>query len=130
MSVHVVSTLEAFERDLLEIAPEAKKEFQGIVREAIKVGNTVARDFARSSAGRHGKLYPRAFSAQMNRGSGLFGNTYSGEYGPDSAMPQGGMSFEYGSRNQKPHLDLARSADLIANALPGEVRAVLDRLFW
>lgn len=128
--VGVLSTLGDLERDLREIAPKAKAEFQGVVREAVKVGNTVARDNAKRSSGAHGKLYPRAFSAQMNRGGGLFGNTYSGEYGPDTAKPQGGMSFEYGSRNQKPHLDLARSADLIGNALPGEVNAVLDRLFW
>lgn len=129
-SVRVISSLGDLERDLREIAPKAKAEFQGVVREAVKVGNQVAKDNARRTAGKHGKLYPRAFSSQMNRGGGLFGNTYSGEYGPDIAKPQGGMSFEFGSRNQKPHLDLARSADLIANALPGEVRGVLDGLFW
>jgi hypothetical protein len=31
-------------------------------------------------------------------------------------MPQGGMSFEFGSRNQPPHLDLNRSADIIGSA--------------
>lgn len=129
-SVRVVSSLGDLERDLREIAPKAKAEFQGVVREAIKVGNQVARDNAKRTSGKHGKLYPRAFSSQMNPGGGLFGNAYSGEYGPDIAKPQGGMSFEFGSRNQKPHLDLARSADLIGNALPGEVRGVLDGLFW
>jgi hypothetical protein len=61
---------------------------------------------------------------------GLFGNTVSGEYGPDAAMPQGGMSFEFGSRNQKPHLDLAKSADVIGPALAQEVRGLADQWFW
>jgi hypothetical protein len=55
---------------------------------------------------------------------------HSGEYGPDIARPQGGMSFEYGSRNQPPHLDLARSADLIGPSTVGEVGRMVDRLFW
>lgn len=130
MSVHVTSTLAGLERDLRDIAPKAKTEFRGVVRDAVKAGNTVAKDFARQSAGRHGKRYPAAFTSQMNTGGGLFGNTYSGEYGPDIARPQGGMSFEWGSRNQKPHLDLNRSADLLAYQMPSHVRAVLDELFW
>lgn len=128
--VRVVSSLGDLERDLREVAPKAKAELKDVVREAVKVGNQVAKDYARQSAGKHGKLYPRSFTTTIDRSSGLFGNTYSGEYGPDPALPQGGMSFEFGSRNQKPHLDLARSADLIGDALPGEVRVVLDRLFW
>jgi hypothetical protein len=129
--VRVVSSLGDLERDLREMAPKAKAEFQGVVREAVKVGNTVAKDYARVTSRRHARKYPAAFSSQMNRGGGLFGNTYSGEYGPE-ARGQGLLAniLENGSRNNPPHQNLARSADLIAHALPGEVHGVLDRLFW
>lgn len=119
--------------DLDKIAAEAPRGMISTVREGIKVGNVVARDYARKSAGRHGKHYPKAFSSEMHgltMGIGSHAATYSGEYGPNSAMPQGGMSFEYGSRNQKPHLDLARSADLMGPAFQGEVRRLPDKWFW
>jgi hypothetical protein len=60
-----------------------------------------------------------------------FGSTViQGEYGPDIAHPQGGMSFEGGSRNQPPHNDLAKSADLIGPAFQGEVHRLPDKWFW
>jgi hypothetical protein len=121
------STLAA---DMADIPPRAKVDMRDTVREGVKVGNTVAKDFARVSSGQTGKLYPRSFSSQMNRGGGLFGNVISGEYGPVSASPQGGMSFEFGSRNQKPHLDLNRSADLIGPSFAQEVSRLPDKWFW
>lgn len=117
--------------DLEKIHAEAPVLLRGVIRDGIKTGNSVAKDFARASAGAHGKHYPNAFTAEMSKTfSGFGSNVYQGTYGPDAARPQGDMSFEYGSRNQPPHLDLAKSADLIGPALPGEVRRVLDRLFW
>ena len=82
--------------------------------------------------GYNGKLYPRTFSTEMY-GTGRFSggvSSYSGEYGPDSTLPQGGMSFEQGSRNQPPHNDLAKSAEIIGPAFVRSVRDVLDDLFW
>jgi hypothetical protein len=129
-AIRVTGSLADLERDLRDIAPKAKKEFQGVVREAVKAGTATAKGFARQSAGRHGKHYPASITSSLNRGGGLFGNVYSGEYGPDPMRPQGGMSFEWGSRNQRPHLDLNRSADLIGYQMPAHVRSVLDELFW
>lgn len=87
-------------------------------------GMTLARVFAKESAGRHGKHYPKAITAEKKHPLGL---TWA--YGPDVAKRQGGMSFERGSRNQPPHLDLNRSADIIgarlsavADAMAREVR--------
>lgn len=119
---------DALVADMTEIAKKAPIELKGIVRDNIKAGNTIARDFATVSAGRHGKRYPKAFSAEMTQS--LFDNVYQGEYGPDVNMPQGGMSFEFGSRNQKPHLDLAKSADLIGPSFDQEVGDAVDRWFW
>lgn len=117
-------------KDMAEIPARAIVDMRNTVRNGIKVGNAVAKDNAKRSAGRAGKLYHKAFTAEMNAGLGLFGNTISGEYGPDRSRDQGGMSFEFGSRNQKPHLDLARSADLIGPAFAKEVRDLPDRWFW
>lgn len=71
-------------------------------------GQRLARIFARRTAGRHGKHYHRAITKERRDALGL-----EWVYGPEIALPQGGMSFEFGSRNQKPHLDLNKSADII-----------------
>lgn len=56
---------------------------------------------ARGTAGEHGKWYPDSITTEMKfAGFGL-----EVETGPERGMKQGGMSFEFGSRNQPPHLD-------------------------
>ena len=115
--------------DLATIRAEVKPRMRGIVRDGVKAGTMLAKDNARNSAGEHGKHYPNAISGSMTGGAGL-GDLVSGEYGPDSDRPQGDMSFEFGSRNQKPHLDLARSADIIGPSFAQEVRDMVDDLFW
>lgn len=90
------------------------------VSDAAAMGHRVARSNARRTAGRHGKHYPRAITKERNDALGL-----SWVYGPDVALRQGGMSFEFGSRNQKPHLDLARSADIIRPELTRVVDAIM-----
>lgn len=117
--------------DMANIPPRARLDMRATVRDGIRAGNTLAKDFAKRSAGRHGKHYSKAFTTEMRPTFHGFGTTIlSGEYGPDIARPQGGMSFERGSRNQKPHLDLARSADIIGGSFAQEVRRLPDRWFW
>jgi hypothetical protein len=129
--IRVHSSLDRLERDMVGIVRKAPREMNSCVRDGIRAGNILAQDYARVSAGRHGKLYPRAMSSEMRAPFSGFGAlVYSGEYGPDIAKPQGGMSFERGSRNQKPHLDLARSADRIAPSFQAEVGRLPDRWFW
>lgn len=131
MYVAVTSTLENLEKDFRTIARQAPAKFRGVVREGVKTGNQVAKDLARQSEGSHGKYYHRAFTWEMSSGfSGFGSDIYSGVYGPDAAFPQGGMSFEWGSRNQKPHLDLNKSADLIGPSFAQEVRDAAGSLFW
>lgn len=128
--VRVRHSLGDLAADMAAIPPRARVAMRGVVRDGIRAGNLVAKENARRSAGRAGKHYHKAFTSEMRAGLGLFGNTISGEYGPDIARPQGGMSFEFGSRNQKPHLDLARSADLIGPSFGREALDAVDRLFW
>ena len=61
---------------------------------------------AEVSAGRHGKHYPASIEANI-----LPGFSAHSRIGPNESMRQGGMSFEFGSRNQPPHLDGQRALD-------------------
>ena len=63
---------------------------------------------ARKTARRHGKHYPRAITADQVP----ITDAIAWEIGPEARRRQGGMGpgFEYGSRNQPPHLDGARAA--------------------
>lgn len=130
-SIRVTHDIGDLANDCASIARGARKDMVKVVREGIKVGASVARDNAKRSSGKHGKHYPKSITAEMN-GIVSFGGAagISGEYGPDIARPQGGMSFEFGSRNQPPHLDLARSADLIGPSFAQEVSRLPDRWFW
>ena len=130
--ITVHSTLDGFSDDLEGLPRKAHTEMVGVVREGLRVGNSVGRDNARRTAGSHGKYYPRAFSWEMHGALSSLsgGDLVSGEYGPDAAMPQGGMEFEDGSRNQPAHLDVAKSYYTIAPAFRGEASQIPDRLFW
>lgn len=86
-------------------------------------GQKIARANARRNSGTHGKHYPRSITAERKA-------LAQWEYGPDAAMPQGGMSFEFGSRNQPPHLDLAKSADVIGPTLAKRVGDAIQDAFW
>jgi len=108
--------------DLAQIPPVAVKDMAAVVRKNAREGNKIAKAFAKESAGVHGKHYHKRFSAEML-------SALSWEYGPEG-RPQGEMSFEYGSRNQPPHLDLAKSADLIGPAFAKDVGDKIDRWFW
>ena len=122
--IRVIHGIDDLADDLRAIPTKSATGLARAVRSNAEQGNRIARNFARESAGAHGKHYHKAFSTEMT------GPT-SGEYGPDSAMPQGGMSFERGSRNQPPHHDIADAADRRgADDLQLRAQRVLDRLFW
>lgn len=122
-SLRVTHTIGDLESDLRTITVQTPHRLGEVVRDHAYTGNSLARDNARHTAGKHGKLYPKAFSVEAR-------TPLSWEYGPDAASPQGGMSFEFGSRNQPPHLDLAKSADVVGPKLAKAVGDVVDGLFW
>ena len=128
MRVRVIGGVGDLARDCRSIVHQVPGDLMKTVRKGAQVGNVVARDYARVSSGAHGKHYPKAFTSET-KVHGL-GGLYAAEYGPDSSRPQGGMSFEGGSRNQPPHNDLAKSADLMGPVLAGEVRRLPSRWFW
>lgn len=104
MEIRLTHTLHDLDGDIRGHAREVGREGARAVRDVAKDGNKMARRLARRSAGSHGKHYFKAITAERL-------GRFEWEWGPDSAMPQGGMSFERGSRNQPPHHDLAQSAD-------------------
>lgn len=124
MTVHVRHTLGGLDRDMRDIPVTAARETAKLVRNNAKDGNRRAKAFAKVSAGKHGKHYHKAFTAEVGD------DPFTWVYGPDDSKPQGDMSFEYGSRNQKPHLDLNRSADIVEWQMRLDVKDMLDRLFW
>lgn len=124
MATRIYHTLDDLEADLRTIALTFKPRMAEKVADVARDGNKVGKANAKRTAGAHGKHYPNAFSAERH-------HPLSWEWGPDAAKPQGGMSFERGSRNQPPHHDIAKAADLHGAAdLAKRANDVLDRLFW
>lgn len=123
MRISVRHSLGDLRRDCERITLKAPSELRKVVRDSLRDGERLARENARRTARSHGKHYPKSITSEM---TGLL----RGEYGPDSARPQGGMSFEYGSRNQKPHLDLNRSADEVGFTFALAVRNKASGFFW
>ena len=123
MRIRVTDDIEGLAVDLTAISIEAPKDMADTVRQNADAGARYAQGFAKQSAGKHGKLYPRTITAERT-------SVFAWEFGPDSAMPQGGMSFEHGSRNQPPHLDLAKAADIVAPRFARDVENLPDRWFW
>ena len=116
--------------DMSAIPAKVRAQAPRVVRENTREGQRLAKVNAKVSAGKHGKRYPAAITAETARFSGFGATVYQGEYGPQSGLPQGEMSFEFGSRNQKPHLDLARSADRVRKSFGRDVDRMIDGLFW
>lgn len=133
--IRVTHSIDDLASDLRTIAVKAPVEFKAVVRKNAREGSALARRFAsqqHSMNSRYDIHYPRSITWDHPRayyGTGGGGNI-TAEYGPDPARPQGGMSFEHGSRNQKPHLDLNRSADVIAWTFGANVLHAADKLFW
>lgn len=123
MRVRVIGGVGDLAGDLRAIATIARRDMADTVKNDAESGQRLARGFARQSAGAHGKHYPNSITTERT-GPLRF------EYGPDAAMPQGGMSFEYGSRNQPAHLDLARSADIVGPRFAKDVEQLPRYWFW
>lgn len=134
MGVRVTHSIGDLEADLRTIAGRAPTELKAVVRKNAMEGAKLARKYASEQHSYHSSIdapYPRSITwDQPKYFAGVGGGSVSAEYGPDTARKQGNMSFEYGSRKQPPHLDLARSADVIAWQFGPNTLYVADKLFW
>src|SRR5690606_13835025 len=111
-------------RDLAKAPERVVVTSRGAVRDAAKKLRDDWRSNARATARRHGKHYPRSITHEA---VGLDGLTY--EVGPEFGKLQGrmGRGFEYGSRNQPPHLDGNRAADGIERELARDLAPAAER---
>lgn len=123
MGVKVFHTMGDLHRDMQVIAKTTKPRMAKVVASNARHGNRLAKASAKVTAGAHGKLYHKAFRA--DRVTAL-----EWHYGPESSMPQGDMSFERGSRNQPPHLDLLKSTDTIGPKYARDIDKLMGRVFW
>lgn len=127
MRAHVVHSIDDLGDDLRAIAKRVRPEMRGVVRDGVRVGTMLAKQYAREKAGPHGKRYYKRINGQMNPGLGLFGNTISGEYGP-TGVPKSefvGVGFRSGTNT-----DLARTTDVVGPAFSKSVRDQIDEWFW
>lgn len=134
ITVRVTDDIGDLANDILDVARKSRGDMRGAVSDGIKAGAEVAKGLARTQnpPGSHARKYPGTISSTMHGGKGLFGNTYSGEYGP---YPRGqgflGLILENGTRNgNRPQMNMARSVDIVGPAFASEVRGLPDKWFW
>ncbi|MCW2785244.1 MAG: hypothetical protein JWP74_1761 [Marmoricola sp.] len=125
-SIRVTSGLDDLASDLTKISSETRPAMVGVVRDGLKVGTSLAKEYAKASAGPHGQAYFKRISSEMSGGAGLFGNTISGEYGPTGSPKTEfvGVGFRHGHNT-----DLARSADIVGPSFGRSVGDAAEDLF-
>lgn len=113
--------------DLSQIGFKAVPALRGAMG---AVGEAFAEEWrrnARETSGTHGKHYPNSIDSEL-----VFGVTgVAVEAGPNTAKRQGGMGpgFEFGSRNQPPHLDGLRALDGMQSRAERVIDATVGHLF-
>ncbi|RNL63646.1 hypothetical protein EFK50_07845 [Nocardioides marmoriginsengisoli] len=122
MRIRVTHSIGDLSSDLTEIAVQTRPRMRGVVRDGIKVGTQLSRQFAREKAGPHGSRIWKRINSNMDRGLGLFGNTISGEFGYDGVPKSDfvGAGFRHGINT-----DLPRAADIVG---PSFSRSVNDEV--
>lgn len=108
------------------IPAELARKAPGVVKENADYGRDLAKALARAKAGPHGKHYYKRITSEMGSDLGLFGNTWSAEYGP-TGVPKSdfiGVGFRHGTND-----DLPRSADAAGPELARDVRKMIGELF-
>ena len=93
------------------------------LREEMDKTRDVWREDARVKARKHGKHYPASITYSTRTVGVLH---VEAELGPDADKPQGGMSFELGSRKQKPHLSGQKAAQGLEDRLEQRMNDWLD----
>ena len=115
--------LGALARDFGKISATATRTLIPVFKEA---GDQLVKTWAanaRETSGVHGRHYPDSIDSEMQISTDIVI-----EVGPNPAKPQGGMSFEYGSVNQPPHLDGQKAADVEIPRIDRRIDTVLAYL--
>lgn len=95
--------------DLSAVSAKMVGPMRSVFKES---GDMLAQEWsanARATSGVHGKHYPNSIDADLTFSLG----NIEVEVGPNAAKPQGrmGRGFEFGSVNQRPHLDGLKAVD-------------------
>lgn len=101
-----VGGLETLAADIAAAPVAFAKAARGVVEETAIDMRDAWRENAVETSGAHGKHYPKSITYRMRGLTSIGADIY-----PDPGKPQGGMSFENGSRNQPPHLGGQRALD-------------------
>jgi len=123
MTLFDASEVYALSRDLGKIGAKSGATMFGVFKEAGKDLEKTWKRNAKATAGVHGKRYPDSITTDMRLSTNI-----EVEVGPDPSRPQGGMSFEFGSVNQPPHLDGQRAADEVVPRIDRRIDAALAHL--
>lgn len=120
MRIRVTHDIGDLANDLAGIPVRASRGFAAAVRSNAEEGNRLARRFAQSKAGPHGKNYFKRLSAEMI-------TPLMWEYGPtgDPKTDFVGVGFRHGV-----NLDLPNSADVIGPKFAKDVGDTIDGVFW
>lgn len=117
------SEVHALSRDLGAIGARSTAAMFGVFKESGEDLRDKWKSNARATSGQHGKRYPDSITMDMK-----VSRSIEVEVGPDPRLPQGGMSFEYGSVNQPPHLDGQMAADEVIPQIDRRITAALGLL--
>lgn len=117
----------ALAADLAQVGPRTVPAMRGVMQEA---GDAFAKEWqanARETSGAHGVHYPNSISAEL----AFTVTSIAVDVGPESGKLQGSMGrgFEYGSRNQPPHLDGLRALDGMQQRVERMVDSAMGHLF-
>lgn len=117
--------------DQVEIAKRARPDCVGVVREGIRTGGMLARDFARSRNPIHARRYAASITWEMYATVGLAEVAFiQGVYGP-APGGQGSLAgvLENGEGRNAAQDNLTKSADVIGPAFAGEIRGKVNDWF-
>lgn len=109
------SEFDALARDLTVAGLKSVPAVRGAIQAGAGLVKNAWTANARITAGKHGKHYPNSITYETR----ITSNGAEGEVGPDASRPQGGMGrgFEFGSKNQPPHLDGVKATEKLTPVL-------------
>lgn len=116
--------LDALAADLGKLSAPTHKAVRAVYSDA---ADDLAREWAKNeteASGDYAKHYVKAITAEEK-----FSTDIVFEVGPDKSKPQGGMSFEYGSVKQPPHLSGNRAADALIPLIQRRISLAVEDVF-
>jgi hypothetical protein len=119
--VHVSHSIGDLASDLAGIPPKMVREGNKVVRRNVNAGNKLARRYAQSEAGPHGKNYFKRITAEMT-------GPLEGEYGPEGDVVENAVGA--GWRGGPQNTDLPRSLDVVGPQFERDVSEMVDGWFW